>query len=236
MSSFPGFPSGQVRFTSVPDLFFSELLAQIDDLAELKLTLHAFWRLYHKKGHYRYLSRTELEQDGVLLKGLSQPGLAPLTVLNAALERATSRGTLLKLVVEVDGRPEEWYFLNTPRSREAIQAIEQGELAPSTIAVTVGEVVVPAERPNIFQLYEQNVGLLQPLIAEELREAASAFPAEWIEEAFLLAAQRNVRNWRYIRSILERWAREGRDDGTGQRKSEESVAERTRRRFLDELE
>ncbi|HYN88380.1 MAG TPA: DnaD domain protein, partial [Ardenticatenaceae bacterium] len=222
MPAFSGFPGGRVRFTAVPDLFFSELLGQIDDLGELKLTLHVMWRLYRKKGHYRYVSRRELEQDGPLLKALKQPGLAPGVVLDGALERATTRGTLLKLLVQVDGALQEWYFLNTDRSRQAIQAIEQGELAPQTVAVPASAIAVPAERPTIFQLYEQNVGLLQPLIAEELREASTSFPDEWIEEAFRLAAQRNVRNWRYIRSILERWAREGRDDGTGQRQPQET--------------
>ena len=68
-------------------------------------------------------------------------------------------------------------------------------------------------RLNIFQLYEQNVGLLQPLLAEELEEAARDFPATWIEQAFKIAVGRNVRHWRYIRSILDRWEREGKDKG-----------------------
>ncbi|HBY93620.1 MAG: DnaD domain protein [Ardenticatenaceae bacterium] len=236
MSGFFGFPPGRVRFTAVPDLFFSELLVQIDDLAELKLTLHAIWRLYRQKGHYRYLSRQELEQDGLLLQGLKRPGQPALAVLDEALERAVARGTLLKLLVQVDGQPQEWYLLNTERSRQVMSAIEQGDLAPQTLTVSAEVIAVPAERPNIFRLYEQNVGLLQPLIAEELREAATSFPEEWIEEAFRLAAQRNVRTWSYIRSILERWARKGRDDGTGRRQSQENLADRTRRRFRDELE
>jgi hypothetical protein len=40
---FDGFPAGELRFTSVPDLFFAELLPDIDDLAELKITLHIIW-------------------------------------------------------------------------------------------------------------------------------------------------------------------------------------------------
>ena len=61
-------------------------------------------------------------------------------------------------------------------------------------------------------LYEQNIGMLQPMIAEELQEAEQRYPREWIEEAFKIAAEANVRKWRYIRAILERWATEGRDD------------------------
>lgn len=65
------------------------------------------------------------------------------------------------------------------------------------------------DRPNIFTLYEQNVGLLLPLVAEELREAGEQYPQEWIEEAFRLAAQQNKRKWSYIRAILRRWETEG---------------------------
>ncbi|MBC7239383.1 MAG: DnaD domain protein, partial [Chloroflexi bacterium] len=72
-----------------------------------------------------------------------------------------------------------------------------------------------APRPNIFELYEQNIGLLQPLLAQELEEAARDYPPEWIEDAFRIAVERNVRHWRYIRAILERWATEGRDGKPG---------------------
>jgi DNA replication protein DnaD len=34
----------------------------------------------------------------------------------------------------------------------------------------------------------------------------------WIEEAFKIAVEKNVRNWRYIRAILERWQTEGKSD------------------------
>jgi DNA replication protein len=236
MNGFSGFPGGPVQLTVVPDLFFSELLTEIDDLAELKLTLHALWRLYRKQGQFRYLSRAELEQDGLLLGSLRRPGQNPLDVLAEALERATIRGSLLRLRVVVDGKPEEWYCINTERSRQTIAALERGELEPEVIAMPVVPLAVPDDRPTIFTLYEQNVGLLQPLIAEELREAATTFPPDWLEEAFRVAAQRNIRSWRYIRTILERWAHEGRDNGTAQRGTETDRAERTRRRFRDELE
>ena len=45
---FAGFPDGRLRFTPVPDVFFSELLPLIDDLAELKVTLHCLWRLHRQ--------------------------------------------------------------------------------------------------------------------------------------------------------------------------------------------
>jgi DNA replication protein len=66
---------------------------------------------------------------------------------------------------------------------------------------------------NIFALYEQNIGMIQSTIVEELKEAERIYPAQWVEEAFKEAAMLNKRNWRYITRILERWASEGKDSG-----------------------
>jgi DNA replication protein len=66
---------------------------------------------------------------------------------------------------------------------------------------------------NIFALYEQNIGMITPMIAEELKEAERLYPPQWIEEAFKEAVTLNKRSWKYIARILERWASEGKDSG-----------------------
>jgi DNA replication protein len=66
---------------------------------------------------------------------------------------------------------------------------------------------------NIFALYEQNIGIITPMIAEELKEADKLYPPRWIEEAFREAVTLNKRSWKYIARILERWASEGKDSG-----------------------
>ena len=71
---------------------------------------------------------------------------------------------------------------------------------------------VEIERPNIFTLYEQNIGLLAPLVAEELRDAGERYPWDWIEAAFREATQQNKRKWSYIRAILKRWETDGKGD------------------------
>ncbi|MCH8095186.1 MAG: primosomal replication protein N, partial [Chloroflexi bacterium] len=50
MSTFNGFPAGTTRLTAIPNPFFSELLPSIDHLAELKVTLYAFWYLSRAEG------------------------------------------------------------------------------------------------------------------------------------------------------------------------------------------
>jgi len=208
MRAFPGFPSGKLAYTPLPDLFFSELLPLIDDLAELKVTLHVFWLLYHKKGFPRYVTLHELLGDSVLLRGLQSLAASPEEALREGLERAIARGTLLHLTSTGEEK-QHFYFANSAKGRRAVEKIQLGEIKLTDDNILVEEPIVPAERPNIFVLYEQNIGLLQPIIAEELQDAERTYPQEWIEEAFRIAVENNVRNWKYIRRILERWAAEG---------------------------
>ncbi len=107
--------------------------------------------------------------------------------LRQALDSAVEHGTLLHSTLNINGVLEDVYAL-TVDSRQ-----------PPTI--------------NIFALYEQNIGLIQALIAEELKEAEKLYPPQWIEEAFKEAVTLNKRSWRYIASILRRWASEGKDSG-----------------------
>jgi DnaD/phage-associated family protein len=212
MSEFRGFPNGRIAYTPLPDLLFSELLPLVDDLAELKVTLHVLWRLYHKKDTHQYVTQAELLGDGTLLRSLQALAETPEEALRKALRQAVARGTLLHL--EGPDTGEHAYLANSARGRRSLEQALLGEWAPSGGAVW-SQPAAPLERPNIFELYEQNIALLQPIIAEELKEAEQTYPADWIEDAFRIAVENNVRKWKYIRRILERWASEGRDAGKG---------------------
>jgi DNA replication protein len=107
--------------------------------------------------------------------------------LRQALGSAVEHGTLLHSTLNIDGMLEDVYSL-TVDSRQ-----------PPSI--------------NIFAIYEQNIGMITPMIAEELKEAEKLYPPQWIEEAFKEAVTLNKRSWKYISRILERWASEGKDSG-----------------------
>jgi DnaD/phage-associated family protein len=99
-----------------------------------------------------------------------------------------------------------------------------GKWAPRQMGSAVQ---LQVQRPNIFVLYEQNIGPLTPLLAEELVEAEDTYPALWIEDAFREAVELNKRSWRYIQRILERWAAEGKTDETSR------GSDGDRRRFIE---
>jgi DNA replication protein len=208
---FPGFPD-RMTYLPVPASFFGALLRDIDDLAELKLTLHC-WRLLHRlKGNLRYLRRSQLENDRTLLLALrSAAPQDPQRALAAALEAACARGTFLYLRLQSETGKEVCYFLNTTANRQVIQKVRAGELSLGPLRPVAPRGPAPAlPRPGIFELYEQNVGLLTPLITDELREAELRYPAVWIEDAFREAVANNKRSWSYIRRILDNWATHGR--------------------------
>jgi len=218
MEQFEGFPA-KMQFTPVPNLFFSSLLPQISDLAELKVTLHIFWLLYGKRGYPRFATYRELLSTRSLMSSLGEGEKPPDEVLGNALEMAVNRGTVLHLVLDRDGAPEDVYFLNTESDRRTVAKIWNGELVLA--GLKAGRQAYPdvdtEPPPDIFTLYEENVGMLTPMIADELREAEKLYPAAWIRDAIKEAVSLNKRSWRYIARILERWSTEGRGDGTYQR-------------------
>jgi DnaD/phage-associated family protein len=225
MKGFSGFPAGKQTLTPLPSLFFSELLPAIDHLAELKVTLYAFWLLAQKKGGHRYVSRQELEADNLLLDGLESEGLTPAETLRDALDRAVARQSLLRVFVGEGASRRDWYFANSEKGRQAVDDLLAGRW---TLDGQDEPVAVQTQRPNIFVLYEQNIGPLTPLLAEELMEAEDTYPSSWIKDAFREAVELNKRSWRYVERILERWAQEGRSDEESQ-----GADDRGRRRFIE---
>ena len=231
MDGFVGFPAGKLRLTNVPNLFFSDLLPIIDNLAELKVTLYAFWALSQKDGTVRYLRLADFLNDPVFIKGM---GVNPTTAAGETsdgLERAVVRGTLLHVnVASADGQMD-LYFMNTEKGRAAVEGISQGEWRPDFYEDE--SITLLVERPNVFILYEQNIGPLTPIIADELRDAEQSYPPAWIKEAIELAVANNVRKWRYILTILERWRQEGKQDGISRRDSEKAIKQQIPDQYRD---
>ena len=218
MTKFQGFPSsGRVEYTSIPNVFFSGLLPQITDIAELKTTLYVISTLYHKKGYPRFVSYNELLGNAGLMQSLK----GSEETLRGALKLAAERGSLLSLTVDKDGVSEAIYFLNTESDRQAVEKMRSGELKPAGLKAGTPAPALTEELPDIFTLYEQNIGMLTPMIADELRDAEKLYPPDWMRDAIKEAALHNKRNIKYIAKILENWSVEGRSDGSYQRDTKE---------------
>lgn len=203
MSQFPGFTSSET-FTQVPDSFL-RMMSEIDDLAELKVTLYAIWRIEHMEGNFRAMREKDFDGEALGL-GVEE--------IRRGLRKALERQTLLQSENEADA----FYFLNSPRGRLSADAFAKGQVKPAASAY------VP-NKSNVFKLYEENIGPLTPLLADMLKEAEQLYPGAWFEEAFEIAVSRNVRNWKYIEAILTRWKENGKDE---RRDSQDSVKDAKR--------
>jgi DNA replication protein len=225
MAVFQGFPEGKISFSRIPGPFFSELLPQIDHLGELKITLYALWQLEKMGTEVRYLQLDDFLADEIFMLGMGPTPHEAQAGLMEALSLAVRRGTFLQVSVELE-KERSLYFLNTPRGRAAVKAIQNGDWRPSDDPRLPVELV--PERPDIYRLYEQNIGPMTPLLADTLQDAEDTYPAEWIQEAFRIAVENNVRNWRYVEAILRRWHERGYDGRKTRRDTEKS-----RRQYAD---
>ncbi len=223
MRQFTGFPA-KMQFTPIPNVFFSNLLPQITDIAELKTTLHIFGSLYSKRGYPRFVTHHELLGNVSLMSSLRMEEKPPDAVLGDTLEMAVKRGTILHLVLERDGVKEDVYFINTESDRQVVAKIQNGELVLPRLKAK-GQAYPDIETeppPDIFTLYEQNIGMLTPMMADELREAEKLYPEDWIRDAIKEAVKQGKRKWSYISAILESWSTEGKSDGTYRRDSKKT--------------
>ncbi|MDD2920784.1 MAG: DnaD domain protein [Anaerolineales bacterium] len=205
MTPFNGFTS-QETFTQIPDSLL-QMLNEIEDVAELKVTLYALWRIEHIEGNFRALCQTDFESDALGLNSQE---------VKLGLEKSIARGTLLKSSYEAD----TFYFLNSPRGRLAAEAFAKGQWRESARIMSA-----PLKKSNVFKLYEENIGALTPLLSDMLREAEKNYPSEWFEEAFEIAVSRNIRNWKYVEAILTRWKEKGKDE----RKDKQDAAKDAKR-------
>lgn len=213
---FAGFQSSAASTFALYEAFVTDLLPLIDDADELKITLYALWAIQQREGKSRYLLRRDFTANTTLIANLSGE---PEAALDAALERACKRGSLIAETLQTQERTEQLYFVNDAQGRTAASQVRAGQWLPQAGELPV-EVLPP--RPTVYALYEQNIGALTPMIRDELLAAQQDFPADWLEEAMRLAVAGNKRNWRYVRAILDRWKKEGKQNETPARSDAEA--------------
>tara|TARA_Y100000588_G_scaffold125241_1_gene137158 strand:+ start:5501 stop:6157 length:657 start_codon:yes stop_codon:yes gene_type:complete len=202
----------KVKYTPVPNPVLGPLLEQIDNLAELKCTLRMIWQLHQKKGSPKFVTLRELVADESLAKSIKN--VSEDHGMEKTIARCVQRGIFIE--VATNNNTETAYLLNTEQNRKSITSMT-GTAVESPIRLHPSPSSPRNDSPNIFSIYEANIGMLTPMIADDLREAESLYPASWIEDAFREAVEQNKRSWRYVERILERWSQEGKGNGQPRR-------------------
>ena len=229
MSPFAGFPD-RSSYVPVPAALFSQALEEVQDLAELQCLLRVLFLLHGQRRRLRYITLSALEGDVTLLRACRGDSREPRLVVREAADACVERGTLLRVPVESDARPEAVLLLNTPQNRRVAEQLRRGELELDGLLPAPPAAEPPAPRQDIFTLYEENIGVITPLVAEELKDAEKTYRSDWIEDAMREAAVQNKRSWRYVAAILRRWAQEGRGSGADRRYAEKVPVEEVFRR------
>ncbi len=225
-----GFPR-DTRYTPVPSPLLGELLMEVQSVEELKCVLRVVGMVHQRRSRGSAVSVAEVMADPVLTTALAgQPGGAREAAMRGVAE-AVARGTLLRSGDGDAQALEALLFINDEPGRQAFSRSAQGESARYATEDAPAAGAATDSRPNIFGLYEENIGSLTPLLAEELKEAEATYPLSWIEEAFKEAVALNHRSWRYIARILERWAAEGKSNGESGRRSQASDPKEYLRRY-----
>ncbi len=62
---------------------------------------------------------------------------------------------------------------------------------------------------GIYDIYENEIGTLSPMVADKLKLAIDTYSETWITQAIHIAVERNKRNWSYVEGILKTWRTHG---------------------------
>lgn len=220
---FGGFP-GIGRAVAIPNPFFAGVLPDMEDPAELLAFLWVMRLVQDRRGNERFASEAEVWTFPGAARSFERLA-GGREGLQRGLGACIGRGELLALPLATESGDETVYFVNNGVSRRTISDAKAGKITLRPNAVVIVERSAE-DRPNIFRLYEEQIGTITPLVGDRLVDAEERYPADWIEDAFREAAELNHRSWRYIERILQRWAEEGRDRETPGRDSPEDDKQR----------
>lgn len=188
------------NYTQVPNDFF--IMARDMDKAELKVVLYIIRETF---GYHRETCEVSIRELAI------GAGLTARNAYNGA-EKAIARGLVVKTVSSthkttwraVVGEDTALYPLrqravSLRKSKPPVKEIKEIEIKKSDDDVLA----------TISKAYEQEIGALTPMIAEELGEASTEYPMKWTLDAIHESAVQNKRGWKYILVILKRWKAQG---------------------------
>ena len=158
--------------------------------------LHKLRRMLAEAKLYGYMNRIRLtNQDGTfdwITEVFESPAQNPHPSTN--IRKSTtgqSRVGLSTSGSSMSGKPAD--IISTEES--------------STESVNVNE-----RTALLATLFQNNITLITPLMADTLKDAAEEFTdSTWYEPAFKIAVENNARNWKYVSTILRNWKEKGRD-------------------------
>jgi DnaD/phage-associated family protein len=128
-------------------------------------------------------------------------------------------GYIKDLTPDVRHKPHE--YIDTGKLRLRINLFMEEETGTEKLGTEryrENRIKESSTTTDLFSVYENNIGPITTMTADNLVDAEKTYPVQWIVEAIKLAVENNKRNWRYCETILRRWQTDGKDEGKGKPK------------------
>ena len=202
------FKTGQ-KMIPFPVQLFTEILPRLHNESQLRATLYTWYAIMSKGSGQRYVYLSQLLTDPVLLSWFTH--LGGKNGIQRGLDQSCREGIFLQLQIGEDDKilapnDESGARLITDMKSESVAHHNQSrDSSPET---NYERTVVS----NVVEKYENEIGMLTPVIADMIAIAEQMYPTTWILEALDIAAQSNARSWKYVAAILARWKNEGKNN------------------------
>lgn len=185
--------------TRVPNAVLSAVLNEVAESGTVKLILRAVWLLERQRGFPASITVNELRHDRVLIRVFKSKER-----FDAALDQSLNLGVLIKFELN----NADALMLNTvsaTRQVENVKDTQSGNIEKDGWDASVG-----SDMPDdAFRAYEENIGILSPMIRENITAVLQDFSDEDIIEAIKIAVENENRSWSYVAGVLRKWARDG---------------------------
>ncbi len=195
--------------TQTPNNFF-DMVPDMSD-AELRVTIVMIRNTF---GWHRCGFKMGVEKLGAAA-GLSRQG----TLDGAAA--AEARGTFRRINPDTN-KEAEWELVvdlqpvdPSSQLRDDLQPVEgrpqagRGLSGVKESIKKVKEIEDEGKTQSIFSVYENEIGMITPMIADSLEDWEKSVGPKWVCDAIHEAAIQNKRGWKYCLAILERWKAQG---------------------------
>ena len=185
--------------TRVPNAVLSAVLNEVEESETVKLILRAVWLLERQRGFPASITVNELRHDRVLIRVFKSQ-----EKFNVALDQSLNLGVLIKFELN----NTDALMLNTVSATRQVENVKDTQ--PENIEKDGWDASVGSDMPDdAFRAYEENIGILSPMIRENITAALQDFSDQDIIEAIKIAVENENRSWSYVAGVLRKWARDG---------------------------
>ncbi|OXS69865.1 hypothetical protein B1B01_13010 [Priestia filamentosa] len=161
----------------------------------------ALYGLFVDEANFATTDYCERGQQRYVIKELAKDLRVTVNVISNSIKRLEQQGLIQKETLKQNkgilitvNRYDDYQKLTTYQKPKEVQSkTEQVESC--------------SKRTSAHEFYQQQIGILAPMIAEHITKWVSDFNGnhEVIIAAMKIAVERNIRNWKYIERVLIDW-------------------------------